>query len=578
MKSTLLKKVLSLILLSVVLSAALTALVFNYTGRAVFSRLKAREIEPRAKYVAGLTADYIGGEISQMYYARAVGSEYRIWDASLYIFDAHGQLFVYPKQDENQTANISATRAVLAAVLSGNSIYTEGSPQSVGVVVGEPVRNKSGAVVGAVFMIKPIKEVAAALQSLTYALVIGMLSTTVIMIIPGYFGSRSITKPIHQMTGVADAMACGNFTVQAYAEGKDEVSQLGRALNTLSGALSETISDLTFERNRLRAVLFGLGEGIIAVNPAGEVTQYNPSAIRLMRGGEGARPDELSVYKQIEPEIQKVLRDGKSRSLEVACGEARLRFTMTALKQGSDAIEGAVTLVQDITESARLEQTRRDYVANVSHELRTPIASVRSLADALNDGLVKSEADKARYYGYMLKESMRLSRLIDDLLELSRLQSGSIAFSKQNISVMELVYETAERFMSSAKEREQTLLIQLPEDCPPAYTNPDRAEQVLIALLDNALKHADEGSTITISVEEKPDKLFISVANPGEISEADIPHVFERFYKVDRAHSGGGTGLGLAIAKEVMTLLAEDIQVRCESGQVIFTFTLQKAK
>ena len=579
MKSTMLSKMMWLILLTVILSAVLTALIFNYTGISVFSRLKVNEIEPRVKYVAEITREYMEGDMSQAGYARAVGSEYKIWDASLYVYDASGHLFVYPKSNDNNDLNMQATQSVLPLIIGdGKSYYTNGTLRGAGVVLGEPVFGKDGDVIGAVFMVKPLKEVSTALQSLTYALIISMLVVTVIMIVPAYLGSRSLTRPIYQMIRTADAMACGDFSAHADDVGEGELAQLGKAFNYLSKALSETIDDLTFERNRLRAILFGLGEGIIGFDDMGEVIQYNPSSVRLFGGEAEDRPESLEAFGALKPAVANVLENGGAQSVTSLCGEASLRCTATALiEEETGRIEGAVVLIQDISESARLEQTRRDYVANVSHELRTPMASIRSLADALNDGLIKTDADKQRYYGYILRESIRLSRLIDDLLELSRLQSGSIALSRQKFSAEEMVIDVADRYLAVAAERNQKIAVHMPEDCAMVYSNPDRAEQVLIALLDNAIKHADADSPIDIRVEDTGEKLLLTVSNKGEIAKSDAEHVFERFYKVDRSHSGGGTGLGLAIAKEVMTLLHEQINVKCADGVVSFFFTLQKA-
>ena len=233
-------------------------------------------------------------------------------------------------------------------------------------------------------------------------------------------------------------------------------------------------------------------------------------------------------------------------------------------------------LIRDITEASRLEQTRTEYVANVSHELRTPIASIRGLADALNDGMVKKDEDKARYYGYILRESMRLSRLIDDLLELSRLQSGTIALKKQFISINELIEDVADRYVSAAREKGLNVEIDIGEPYK-VYTNPDRAEQVLVALTDNAIKYGYSG-TLRFSAEKKGDSLYISVSNPGSIADEDIDHVFERFYKADKSHAGQGTGLGLSIVYEVLDLLGERIWVKSENGTVTFTFTLSTVR
>lgn len=573
-KRSLFTQTFALVLLTVALSAALTAFVFYYYGGAVFSDIKANEILPRAKYLASTSADYLQRKISLREYDRTLGPQHKIWDASLYIYNAKGELFVYP--DQMNEAETSAIESRLSAVLAGESLYSQATFRQVGVIIGEPILGDDGAVLGAVFMIKPVAEVDMAIESLTFALLISMLGVTIIMVLPAYLGARGLIRPLRQMTEVSRAMSEGDFSIRAYDSGGSEIAVLGRALNDLSSKLSGSIDELTFERNRLRAVLFGLREGIVAVNAAGEIMQYNPSAVRLMGGTENDSPAELPAYKEIQDELIEVLRDAESRTREIACGEATLRFTMTALNAEDGKIEGAVTLVQDVTEELRLEQTRRDYVANVSHELRTPIASIRSLADALNDGLIKTEEDRARYYAYILTESMRLSRLINDLLSLSRLQSGTVALKKYSMPVGEMVLGVVERYENSAREKGMTLTVSMPGELETVYSNPDRVEEVLIALIDNAVRYAEIKGEIEVSVADNGDYYTIGVKNPGNIGEPDIHHLFERFYKVDKSHSGSGTGLGLSIAREIMDLLEEDISAKNVGDSVFFSFTLHK--
>ena len=381
-------------------------------------------------------------------------------------------------------------------------------------------------------------------------------------------------RPIRQMNVTANAMAGGNFTAKAEEEGTDELVQLGRSLNHLSAALSATISDLTLEKNRLHAVINGIGEGIIAIDAEGKIIKTNSAALRLLGGSYADDITTLPAYRQAAEDIGCVL-GGETVSKELKVRDRILRVAITPLTDGGRG-EGAVMLIRDITEASRLEQTRTEYVANVSHELRTPIASIRGLADALNDGLVKKDEDKARYYGYILRESMRLSRLIDDLLELSRLQSGTIALKKQFISINELIEDVADRYVSAAREKGLNVEIDIGEPYK-VYTNPDRAEQVLVALTDNAIKYGYSG-TLRFSAEKKGDSLYISVSNPGSIADEDIDHVFERFYKADKSHGGQGTGLGLSIVNEVLELLGERIWVKSENGTVTFTFTLSTVR
>lgn len=572
-KDTILRRIVVIILLSVLLSAVLTTAAFYYSGGRVFSGIKAKELRPRAEYLANITAEYLQGLITKETYERSIGRGFKVWDASMYAYDACGDLFAYPA-NEDSTVNKDAISGLLQNVLKGETVYSPNTKNHAGVLIGEPVVSRFGNVIGALFLVKPLNELNAAMGSLIYALIISMIASILIMILPAYLGSRSIVRPIRQMNVTANAMAGGNFTAKAEEEGTDELVQLGRSLNHLSAALSATISDLTLEKNRLHAVINGIGEGIIAIDAEGKIIKTNSAALRLLGGSYADDITALPAYRQAAEDIGCVL-GGETVSKELKVRDRILRVAITPLTDGGRG-EGAVMLIRDITEASRLEQTRTEYVANVSHELRTPIASIRGLADALNDGLVKKDEDKARYYGYILRESMRLSRLIDDLLELSRLQSGTIAFKKQFISINELIEDVADRYVSAAREKGLNVEIDIGEPYK-VYTNPDRAEQVLVALTDNAIKYGDSG-TLRFSAEKKGDSLYISVSNPGSIADEDIDHVFERFYKADKSHAGQGTGLGLSIVNEVLELLGERIWVKSENGTVTFTFTLSTVK
>ena len=572
-KDTILRRIVVIILLSVLLSAVMTTAAFYYSGGRVFSGIKAKELRPRAEYLANITAEYLQGLITKETYERSIGRGFKVWDASMYAYDACGDLFAYPAS-EDSTVNKDAISGLLQNVLKGESVYSPNTKNHAGVLIGEPVVSRFGNVIGALFLVKPLNELNAAMGSLIYALIISMIASSLIMILPAYLGSRSIVRPIRQMNVTANAMAGGNFTAKAEEEGTDELVQLGRSLNHLSAALSATISDLTLEKNRLHAVINGIGEGIIAIDAEGKIIKTNSAALRLLGGSYADDITALPAYRQAAEDIGCVLGE-ETVSKELKVRDRILRVAITPLTDGGRG-EGAVMLIRDITEASRLEQTRTEYVANVSHELRTPIASIRGLADALNDGLVKKDEDKARYYGYILRESMRLSRLIDDLLELSRLQSGTIAFKKQFISINELIEDVADRYVSAAREKGLNVEIDIGEPYK-AYTNPDRAEQVLVALTDNAIKYGYSG-TLRFSAEKKGDSLYISVSNPGSIADEDIDHVFERFYKADKAHAGQGTGLGLSIVNEVLELLGERIWVKSENGTVTFTFTLSTVK
>jgi signal transduction histidine kinase len=234
-------------------------------------------------------------------------------------------------------------------------------------------------------------------------------------------------------------------------------------------------------------------------------------------------------------------------------------------------------------ESGKLEQTRRDYVANVSHELRMPIASIRAMGETLRDGMAKTDEKKELFYNNIVRESLRLSRLVDDLLELSRLQSGTEVMEKSSFDVREVMRNIADMYGHIAAQSGITLDITPPEGSEaalPVYSNPDRVEQVLVILMDNAIRHTPGGGRITLSSSPVTPPgaggtLAVRVANTGEgISAEDLPHIFERFYKADKSHSGSGTGLGLSIAREIVRALGGTIRAESGDGVATFTFTV----
>jgi len=581
MKSGFFRKLMTYVVLALVFNLAIVSIAYTFTSRSVFADMKAKELNPRAQFISSLVSQYWQGDLTANTFERIIGSDDSIWDARVYIYNEKAELSIRIKpegaQDREETELLLQSHC--DQVLAGQSITTVSNQDGVGIIIGVPVAGYDGSTIGAVFMTKPLVEVNAAMSGLTRALLISFAAAMIIMVFPLYMISKSLSNPINQMTKAAQAMAAGDFSVRAELKGGDEMAKLGQSLNFLSDSLSLTIESLKLERNRLKNVLDGLNEGIIAVDAVGHVIQYNPAAIRLLGGKEQSSLEELEPFLRIWPNIGAVTQQGDPYKGELQVGEILLGVSITPLLDDAGKTNGTVTLLRDITEAERLEQTRRDYVANVSHELRTPIASIRGLADALNDGMVRKEEDKYRYYGYIVKESMRLSRLINDLLELSRLQSSKVALQKKMLDITPVVCDVADSFVHIMEDQGLDFTLNVLPENPPVYSNADRVEQILVALLSNAAKYTQANGKVVLSMQTGEEELWVAVRNTGHIREESLPHVFERFYKVDdAAHSADGTGLGLAIVDEVVRLMGERIWVENDGDDVVFTFTLQIAR
>jgi len=257
--------------------------------------------------------------------------------------------------------------------------------------------------------------------------------------------------------------------------------------------------------------------------------------------------------------------------------ERALWITIVPVTDEAGECTGVVGLFKDVTDLERLEKTRRDYVANVSHELRTPLTAVRGLLEPLSDGMITDEETRQRYYRIMLREVIRLSRLITDMLELSRLQSGTEHMELHAVNLTELLQDTRQNYLNEAAQRGINLRLEL-EEIPFAMTDEDRVEQLLVILIDNAMHYTPEGGSITIrAAETAGERILVTVADTGcGIDPNDLPHVFERFFKTDRSRKEGGTGLGLSIAKQIIDKLGENIYVESRPGEgTSFHFTLK---
>lgn len=571
-KGSFFRKLLLYLLCACLLTAAFSGAIYGFTAVHILTDRIAQELLSRAVSLSVLCSGFIDGRVVFDSFYGFVSSELR--GARVYIYDGQGNLLLGSATEEKETTG--ETYAGLAAQIlqGGNGVAATSVNWRSGVIaVAVPIMDNLSRTNGVVVLAKPAREVRGAVGQLIGAMLLSIAASALVMLLPAYFGSRRIASPIRQMTAVALRMAGGDFSARADESFRGEIGMLGGALNHLSGELSNTIGNLVLARSRLTAILTGIDDGVVALGAdLHTVTFCNPAGRRLLRG-----PDDVSLLDALPEAIGDTLSAALSSDTAVqtnwTVGERELQLTCSRSQSDTGSEPGVVVLLRDVTEAERLERTRRDYVANVSHELRTPIASIRSLAETLNDGLVRSEEDRTRYYGYILRESLRLSRLIDDLLELSRLQSGTVALERKPFDLNELLMQVADRMRLDASYSGIDLQY-VPAALPLCLSNRDRIEQVLVALVDNAIKYASDDGIVRLSCREEGGRLCVEVRNSGHIGERDLPHLFERFYKADQAHAGQGTGLGLAIAREILLQLDGTIDAANDGEFAVFTFTV----
>ena len=616
------RRVLVLVYGTVILFALLITGIYTVVSPQIFASNKISDLIPKGQIIAGYIESTLRGELSSTYLVPLIGRSTSQWEATVWVVDASGDTLIRTQQIEGRRVGrlpAKLSESMLPQVLSGEVATHVGSMEDLTVSDGASHRKSAWSssvmnglsegsakapetdsteevmngnlvvvavpitfmdeVIGAVFMAQSMTEIMGGMQALTNTLALSLLLVGLLMLPVVLFFASRMVRPITRMRTVALTMAGGDLTARAEDGSNDEYGELGRALNYLSSELGSTISSLQMERNRLQSLINGLSEGIIAVDAKGATTLINPAVYGLLNlqstddNVRAAAPDVFAMFDQALSSAQAVKKT-------VWQGDVALHISVSPLLLQSGEVTGCVGIVSDVTSAERLEQTRRDYVANVSHELRTPLTAMRALIEPLRDGLVKTEEQRQQIYDVVLRETMRLSRLGNDMLELSRLQSGTASLSRSVFAPLPLFNLIHETYSAYAEDYQQTFVYDVPEDLPSVWGNPDRTQQVLIVLLDNAFKYTPEGGVVTLSACAEGDVVRVRVRDTGVgIPAADLPHVFDRFYKVDKSHHSKGTGLGLAIAYEIMKHLGEEMSVTSEPGQgSCFTFTLHIAQ
>ncbi|MBQ9263196.1 MAG: hypothetical protein IJ189_03180 [Clostridia bacterium] len=401
-------------------------------------------------------------------------------------------------------------------------------------------------------------------------LLVSMGAILLVVVLTSLWATRRAAKASRMITQMAGRLADGEqMTVPENLPGT-EMQEIARALNDMSRTVARAIRDLKYEKETMALVLEGLNEGILAVDEQGGILHENEAAWKLLGG------DDTPAYEAVMAALREE-RAENSWDARYATGERILFFAVSRLPIVNGHSRGTVALIRDITEQERLERTRHDYVANISHELRTPLSSIRGLGEGLRDGMVTEEKDKMRYYNIIAEEATRLSRLVNDLLELSSLQSNPAAFEEETVDPNELIYDLHDRNDSLFIQKGLAFSRSLPQDpLPNIRSNEDRLSQALTIFLDNARKYTPTGGAVTIGAEKTPQGVRFFVRDTGIGMDDETKELaFERFHQAERGRSDKGSGLGLAIAREVLQKMGIVIQVKSQLGKGSeFSFTI----
>jgi len=424
--------------------------------------------------------------------------------------------------------------------------------------------------IGAIFLLQPLSGVYSILRDIQGTLLNATVLAVVVIIVLGLALARTITKPILEITSQAEKLAAGDFDISVRVRSRDEIGRLAEVFNYLTKELRQSLNAMANEKGKLEAILAYMSNGVIAFDSEGRLMHINPTALELLSLPSEATADEVLAKLNLGS-ANDILHLAPA-NLELTFTEPKntvLRAYLAPVMSHSEQMTGVVVVLQDMTEQSRLDQMRRDFVANVSHELRTPLTTIKSYVETLLDGAISDQELALRFLGVVNEESDRMARLVSDLLTLSTLDNLKVR-QKHAVYLDELALEVANRLAVAAQQKDLHLEISLPEEVPPVLANNDEIEQVLVNIVSNAIKFTPSGGDVLLTVYADEQNVTTLVRDTGiGIPAEDLPRIFERFYRVDKARSRqmGGTGLGLAIAHQIIESHGGRIWAESELGQ-----------
>lgn len=403
----------------------------------------------------------------------------------------------------------------------------------------------------------------------------------------GYLLARTITRPISNIMRKAEKISRGDFGQKLDIDSNDEIGKLAKTFNYMSTKLKGTLAEITSEKKKIETIMKNMTDGVVAFDNNGAVVHINDTAKNIL-GNVVLDLDLNSFLKIFDIELTQTNQNDDDQldlngvQYRVEYGGRYLKLQFAAITDDKDNIDGLVTVIQDITEEQKLDNMRREFVANVSHELRTPLTSVKSYTETLLDGAREDPATTEHFLKVINDETDRMARLVKDLLILSQHDSG-IRLNIEDISLGDLVGSCVERLRREAELKGQDLRFNIRQGIPIIKGDRHRLDQLLTNVIGNAIKYTPEKGKVSVNCYCEKDKVVISVEDTGiGIPEKDVDRIFERFYRVDKARSRqlGGTGLGLAIAKEIAVLHGGNITARSKIGrgtQVFIEIPMKKS-
>ncbi|MER2058203.1 MAG: ATP-binding protein [Niallia sp.] len=495
------------------------------------------------------------------------------------IISSPDQIYYYPEtrmqeisyaflEENEELKNVITSNK--SAVVMTKWMNNEKIPEQVA-IVGSPlhINGKDGAV----FIYQSLQSMNESKLSTAKFIVLAAAIAIILTTIFAFFLLTRITAPLRKMREAAFEMAQGNFATKVPIMAQDEIGELSMAFNEMARRLHFNMNALSQEKEQLDNILSGMADGVLTLNRNGSLLLTNPPAEKFLQHWYYQKGEFSDMQGQIPDELRKLFQlavhTGNEQIDEITLQGRNWVMIVSPLYNKKD-IRGAIVVIRDMTEERKLDKLRIDFIANISHELRTPISMLQGYSEAIVDNIAESEEEKREMARIIYDESLRMGRLVNEFLDLARMETGYLELRKEPMDLYTFFNRVARKFKAIAKEKEILFTISISEDIGEYELDPDRIEQVLTNIMDNSMRHTPSGGNVSLRSRSDDYGVYIEVEDTGAgIPEEDLPYVFERFYKADKARTRGnaGTGLGLAIVKNIIDAHGGDISVYSKYGR-----------
>lgn len=443
-----------------------------------------------------------------------------------------------------------------------------------------PVKNSGTELMGVIYLEASLKSTYEILNNIRRIVLNATIGAIVLTVLLAFVMARTITKPIRQVTAKTAELAKGEFGQPIEVKSNDEIGQLTNTFNYLSRRLKSTLTEIGNEKSKMEAIFNYMTDGVLAFNLNGELILYNTAADGMLQIPKenfvNIRQHGLTFNEELQNAVVEALNSqtklpNNNEMIISTASKQYLRVNFAPFRNENKEITGLVIVLNDVTEQEKLQTMQQEFVANVSHELRTPLTVVRSYVETLLEGALDDRGLSERFLNVIHSEAVRMTNLVKDLLELSQFDYQETKWKKTAFelnAIMPLIYD---KMVVNTKSKGQELSFSLTEEPLNLFADKERIEQVIMNIISNAVKYTDEGGHISVSTHKEGDLAVVKVKDDGMgIPKEDLPRLFERFYRVDKARSRelGGTGLGLSIAEQIVHAHKGSIEIYSDGPQM----------